>query len=90
MVEEERLDTYLGADTIIEMIKAQHGIKTPNPEMTDEEIAKVMRFLGSGAPDTVWVDGEPMRGRTGIGIMLSLTLYQFPDFYDRHGLSQFN
>lgn len=90
MTEEEQLDTYLSADTIIEIVKAQHNIRKPNSEMEDEEIAKIMRYLGSGAPDTVWIDGKPVLGRMGLGVMLSLTLYEFPEFYMRHELPQFN
>lgn len=88
MTEDEQLDTYLYANTIIEITKAQHDIRKPNPEMTDEEIAKIMRHLGSGAPDTTWIDGKPVLGRMGYGVMLSLALYEFPEFYARHGLSQ--
>lgn len=87
---EENLNTYLNANTIIEMTKAHYNIKTPNSDMTDEEIGKVMRFLGSSSPDTVWFDGKPVLGRLGIGVMLSLTLYEFPEFYDKHELIQVN
>ena len=87
---EEDLDTYLDADTVIELTKAQHNIRKPNSEMTDEEIAKIMRFLGSRAPDAILVDEKPVYGRLGIGIMLSLTLYEFPEFYTRHELWQRN
>lgn len=90
MPDEERLDTYLNTNIIIEITKAQHDIRKPNSEMADEEIAKIMRFLGSGAPDTIWVDGKPTMGRIGLGVMLSLTLYEFPWFYRKHELWQRN
>jgi len=87
---DENLDTYLDTDTIIEMTKAQHDIRKPNSEMSDGEIAEIMRFLGSSAPDTIWSGDKPMFGRIGLGLMLSLTLYDFPGFYERHELSQMN
>lgn len=87
---EERLDKCVLADTFIEAAKVRLGIEKPNSDMTDDDIALVMRFLGSGAPDTMWFDDKPIYGRVGIGTMLSLTLYVFPDFYERHELSQLN
>lgn len=81
---------YLSANIIIDIVKAQYNIGELNSEMTDGDIGRIMRFLGSGAPDTVWIDGKPNLGRTGIGIMLSLTMYEFPEFYCRHELWQVN
>ncbi len=90
MAEEERLDTYLDTDSIIDITKGQLDIGNSKSEMTDNEIARVMKFLASGAPDTMWFDDKPVFGRIGIGLMLSLTLYEFPEFYEKHGLSQLN
>ncbi len=90
MAEEERLDTYLDTDTIIDITRAGLGISAPSSQMTDSEIAEVMRYLASSAPDTIWVDDKPVFGRIGFGLMLSLTLYEFPDFYERHELWQRN
>ncbi|KKK60841.1 hypothetical protein LCGC14_3020340 [marine sediment metagenome] len=90
MTEEDRLDTYMDTDTIIDVARSSLGISAPSSEMTDEEIAMVMKLLAESAPDTVWVDDVPMFGRIGISFMLSLSLYEFPEFYVSHGLSQFN
>ena len=90
MAEDERLDTYLGTDAIIEMAKSQNGITAPNEFMVDSEIATVMKYLASYAPDTLQYDDKPVFGRTGIGLMLSLTLYEFPWFYEEHELWQRN
>ncbi len=90
MAEEDRLSMYMETDTIIDVARSMLSISAPNPEMTDEEIAMVMKKLAEGAPDTIWVDDKPVFGRMGIGLMLSLTLYEFPEFYMRHGLSQLN
>lgn len=58
--------------------------------MTDDDIRKVMRWIGEGAPDTVWIDEKPVLGKLGIGMMLFLTLSEFSEFYVRYELSQFN
>ena len=59
--------------------------------MTDEDIRRVMRWLGECSFDTIYVDGDkPIFGRHGIGLMLSVTLLEFPEFYSRYGLAQFN
>ncbi len=87
---DEELDTYLDTDTIIDIVRGDLGISASGPYMTDEEVASVMKYLASGAPDTMWFDDKPIFGRIGVSLMLSLTLYEFPEFYERHGLSQFN
>ena len=86
----EELTDYTPADSIIEAIKAHEHIDKHNDEMTDDEIALVMKIVGVSAPDTTWVDGTPMLGRMGIAVMLTLTLCAFPEFYEAHKLSQFN
>ncbi len=75
---------------MVNMAKGVCRITTPNEEMTDKEIAEVCRYLGSLAPDAYCVDGTPFYGRIGVSTMLSIALYEFPDFYDRHQLSQYN
>jgi hypothetical protein len=81
---------YLDISELVTQAKEVHGITNPNNKMTDDEIRKVVRSIGEHAPDTIWVDGKPVFGRQGIGIMLTITVTEFPDFYSRYGLSQFN
>jgi len=78
------------ASTMIGLCKHRLGIDKPNNEMTDDDIAKVMRTIGSFAPDSILVNEKPVYGRQGIGVMLSLTLYEFPEFYVRYELWQRN
>lgn len=75
-------------DGLIEALKTQFNINKPNEDMTDEEIRKVIRFIGDRAPDTLWIDGKPRHGRQGIDIMLFLALSEFPEFYVRYELWQ--
>jgi len=76
---------------LIDWAKANLNIIKLNSDMTDEEIRQVVRWIGLCAVDTVFVDGDkPILRRIGIGMMLSMTLLEFPEFYTRYGLSQFN
>jgi hypothetical protein len=41
--------------------------------------------------DTIYIDGDkPILGHIGIGLMLSITLPEFPDYYMKYELAQFN
>ncbi len=86
---EHRID-YQDTGLAVETAKQACGIATPNPDMSDEEIRTVCKWLAERAPDTTYVGGKPKLGKIGTGVMLSIALYEFPDFYDRYGLSQFN
>jgi hypothetical protein len=60
-------------------------------ELSDVEIREVVRWIGMCSVDTIFVDGDkPILGRIGIGLMLSITLLEFPDYYTKYELSQFN
>ena len=60
-------------------------------DLTDDEIRKVIHWIGLCTVDTIFIDGDkPILGRIGIGLMLSVTLLEFPDYYVKYELSQFN
>jgi len=59
-------------------------------DLTDESIASICRFIGRYAPDTKHIGGKVVYGEIGISLMLSVALYAFPDFYQRHELWQRN
>jgi len=86
---EHRTD-YRDIGLAVETAKQACHITTPNPEMSDDEIRTVCKWLAERAPDTTFDDGRPKLGRIGTAVMLSVALYEFPDFYDRYDLSQFN
>jgi len=87
----ESLDEYMSVDQIVNWGKANLKIIKLNNDMTDEDIRRVIRWIGMCAVDTVFIDGDkPILRRIGIGLMLSVTLLEFPEFYMRYGLSQFN
>lgn len=89
-MEDEHVGHYARTDAIIDATRHQLGIFKSSEDMTDDEIGEVMRFLGQTAPDTIWADDKPIMCKIGISLMLSLTLYEFPEFYERFELWQRN
>ena len=87
----EILGKYMTSNQIVNWGKANLNIIKLNNDMTDEDVRRVMRWIGECSYDTIFVDGDkPKIGRHGIGLMLSITLIEFPEFYMRYELSQFN
>jgi len=87
----ESLSEYMETSELIDWAKANLSIIKLNSEMTDEDIRRVVRWIGLCAVDTIFINGDkPILRRIGIGMMLSVTLLEFPEFYIRYGLSQFN
>ena len=66
-------------------------IKKPEGTLPDKHIREVIRWVGICAVDTIFVGGDkPILGRIGIGLMLTVTLLEFPEYYMKYELSQFN
>ena len=87
----EDLDKYVETSQLVDWAKANLNIIKLNNEMIDEDIRQIVNWVGLGAVDTVFVDGDkPILRRIGIGMMLSVTLLEFPGFYSRYELAQFN
>ena len=87
----ESLNEYMETNRLIDWAKVNLNIIGLNSEMIDEDIRRVMQWIGMYAVDTVFVDGDkPILRRIGIGMMLSVTLLAFPEFYSRYELAQFN
>lgn len=81
---------YSGISGAVYMAKVACNISSENKDLTDDEIAEVCRHIASYAPDTVCVNGKPQFGEIGISLMLSIALYEFPWFYQKHELWQRN
>ena len=76
---------------LVNWASASLNIMTPSEELTDPEIRKVIRWIGSCSVDTIYIDGEITRlGRIGINNMLFVTLMEFPEYYIKYELAQFN
>ena len=85
------LKEYMTTEQLVDWAKANLNIAKLNQDLTDQEIARLMRWVGMSTYDTIFIDGDkPLIGRIGTGNMLSVTLMVFPDFYEEKGLSQYN
>jgi len=63
----------------------------PKEALTNADIREIMRWIGMCSVDTIFLGGDkPVLGRIGIGLMLTVTLLEFPDYYMKYELSQFN
>jgi hypothetical protein len=82
---------YMTSDEITCWAMANLNIVKLQDALTDFDIRRIIRWVGLCSIDTIFIDGDkPILGRIGIGLMLSVTLMEFSEFYSRYGLSQFN
>ena len=87
----EDLGKYMETSQLIDWAKANLDIVKLNSDMTDEDIRRVINWIGLCSIDTIFIDGDkPILRRIGIEMMLSATLLAFPGFYSRYELAQFN
>jgi hypothetical protein len=90
-MDKPNIKEYLTTDELICWAMANLDIVKLQDELIDEDIRRIVRWVGLCSLDTIFIDGDkPVLGRIGIGLMLSVTLLEFPEFYMRYGLSQFN
>jgi hypothetical protein len=75
---------------LIALAKEACSITKPNSEMTDDEIRTIVHWIFERLPDTSWKDGKMVPGRAGIDLMLFVMMNEFPEFYQEHGLGQYN
>ena len=86
----QELFEYLKPGELIDRGKASFNITKPNNELSEDEIRRVVRRIGDSAFDTIYIGDEPRLGRAGIGLMLLVTMMEFPMFYEKYDLSQRN
>jgi hypothetical protein len=86
----EDLSSYSRIGELIALAKEACSITKANSEMTDDEIRTISHWIFKRLPDTTWVDGKMVPGRVGIDLMLFVTVSEFPKFYQKYGLGQFN
>ena len=87
----ENLNEYMYTWTLVDWAQANLKIMKSKEAVTNAEIREIMRWIGMCSVDTIFLDGDkPVLGRIGIGVMLTVTLLEFPDYYIKYELSQFN
>jgi len=85
------INEYMTAGELIDWAQANLKIMKPKEALTNSEIREIMRWIGMCSVDTIFAGGEkPVMGRIGIGLMLTVTLLEFPEYYAKYELSQFN
>ena len=84
-------DGYMYSWELVDWAAANLKIVKPREALTNEDIREIIRWIGVCTVDTICIDGDkPIIGRIGIGLMLSVTLLEFPEYDVKHELSQFN
>ena len=81
---------YAHPGELVKQAKLACLITKPNDQMTDDEIRTVIRALAEVTHDTTWVDGHLVFGSKAIDLMLFIALAEFPWFYEKYDLSQFD
>jgi hypothetical protein len=85
------LDDFLTPEQLVDMAMCDLAIDTPVAELPDADIKRVMHYIG------VWVSQvetpaieNPKISSLGIGVMLSVCLQVFPDYFQKFELWQEN
>jgi|GEM_PF-2363472 len=85
------LNDYMTAGELIDWAMAQLKLYKAREELTDHDISQLMQWIGICAGDTIITqDDFPWIRRIGTGLMLSVTLLEFPEYFVKYELAQFN
>ncbi len=85
------LSGYVTTRYLVNWAMVKNNIHKCREELTTHDIRRIMRWVGLCSVDTIFIDvGKPHIGRIGIGLMLTVTLLEFPEYYMKYELSQFN
>ncbi len=86
-----RYSGYMSSRELVGWGLANLRIKKPKGTLPDKHIREVIRWVGICAVDTIFTgESKPILGRIGIGLMLTITLLEFPEYYVKYELAQFN
>jgi len=87
----EKLEDWMFPYQLLDWAKANLNIVKPDNDMSEDEVARTMRWIGASSIDTMYVDSDkPHLGRIGINNMLTVTLMVFPKLYEEYRLAQWN
>ncbi|MFC1871492.1 hypothetical protein ACFLYF_03735 [Chloroflexota bacterium] len=85
------INGYMYTWQLVDWAQANLNIMKPKEALTNAEIRDIMRWIGMCSVDTIFSGGDkPVLGRIGIGLMLTVTLAEFPEYYVKYELAQFN
>lgn len=87
----EDLRDWMEASEIVDLAMVDLCIDKTKEELEDADIKAIMRYIGQWAEEIDFTHPySPRLGMFAIGIMLTVCLLVFPEYYLRYGLSQFN
>jgi hypothetical protein len=87
----KNLDEYMTADQLFDWGKTNFNIIKPNSDLSEDEITRIVRWIGECSYDTIYTDGDKFKvGRHGINNILFVMLMTFPKLYIEWGLPQPN
>ena len=85
------LSDWMTPEMLVDMAMYDLGMGTSTEGLTDAEIVTIVKYVGQWATNVETPSLEnPKISLFGLGIMLSICLLIFPDFYEHNQLSQFN
>ncbi len=86
----ELLSMLITTGDLVRKAKKVHHMTKPNSELDDGEIGKLMRWIGRATDSVFTSPSGSTIGERGIALMLFVALQEFPEFYQRRELAQFN
>jgi hypothetical protein len=78
---------YLEADELVECACTACGIPFFKLGMSDEDIARVCKWIGEHAPTNFVEDGRIVITTAGWDTMIFITIVEFPAFFEKHNLA---
>ena len=87
----EDLSNWITPGHLVEMAMYDLGIVTPKEGLVDADIKKIMHYIGLWATqvETPGLDNHRI-SLFGVGLMLTVTLLESPEYYERYQLLQVN
>jgi hypothetical protein len=87
----EDLRDWMEAGQIVELAMFDLGISKAKEDLGDSDIRKIMHYIGQWADETDFTNlCSPRLGLFAIGVMLTVCLLEFPEYYEKYQLSQYN
>ena len=83
----EDTEEYLEVIDLVENICSQCGIPTFPRNLSDDEIARVCRWVGEHSPNTKTIDGKLAISAEGFDTMMFITITEYPDFFEKNRLA---
>jgi hypothetical protein len=87
----ENLRDWMEASEIVDLAMVDLCIYKPKEELEDAEIKAIMRYIGQWAEENDFTNlCSPRLGLFAVGVMLTVCLLEFPIYYQKYELSQYN